>query len=145
MLDGVEKASLDADKGVRNTTDKLREIFTYQPKKKELKPIPSSYCYRTLLDIICYSEPLPGADDRLVAYQGTVLQQPPPPPKPVMPISRPQQTAGASGAAAPNVPPPDVLPKLTPVYVVAPPEVKGESTPAPVNINSPAGGDGAGS
>lgn len=53
------------------TQAKLIDYTTLHEKNTTLKPIPPSYCYRVLQDIVCYSEPLPGAESRLVAAQGT--------------------------------------------------------------------------
>lgn len=44
----------------------------FQPKE-EAPPqqVPTSYCYRTLGKVNCYSQPLPGSEaNRLIGYQG---------------------------------------------------------------------------
>lgn len=62
--------------------------LTYQQSKKWLEtpvngqgapqPVASSYCYHTLQDIVCYRQPMPGWEARLVAYQGTNAAPPAP-------------------------------------------------------------------
>jgi len=42
------------------------------------REIEQSYCYRSFHDVLCYRAPLPGAESRLVAYQGTYAEEPPP-------------------------------------------------------------------
>lgn len=58
-------------------TDHVAYWLTPMPKEVP-KPVTSSYCYHTLQDILCYRMPMPGWENRLVAYQGT--DAPPPPP-----------------------------------------------------------------
>lgn len=43
----------------------------------ELLPVPHRYCYRAQGDILCYRQPMPGWEGRLVAYQGTDAKEPP--------------------------------------------------------------------
>lgn len=47
--------------------------------KGEPLPVASSYCYRAQTDVLCYRQPMPGWEGRLVAYQGTDALPPPPP------------------------------------------------------------------
>ena len=49
-----------------------------RPEKNTQKSIASSYCYHALQDIMCYHQPMPGWENRLVAYQGTDSKSPPP-------------------------------------------------------------------
>lgn len=59
-----------------NTQDELNYLSNrvkgyFQPYKPPPPPLPiaSSYCYRTMADIVCYRDPQPGAESRLVGYQ----------------------------------------------------------------------------
>lgn len=41
------------------------------PEEESAPPPPTSYCYRTIGKVNCYSQPLPGNEaNRLVGYQG---------------------------------------------------------------------------
>ncbi len=54
------------------TWNKMRE-YAGVPRKNE-KPVEHAqarWCYRSYQDIICYGEPIPGQEGRLVAYQGS--------------------------------------------------------------------------
>lgn len=44
----------------------------FQPKPEDPPPPPpTSYCYRTIGKVNCYSQPLPGSEaNRLIGYQG---------------------------------------------------------------------------
>ncbi|HEU5048313.1 MAG TPA: hypothetical protein VFT64_10790 [Rickettsiales bacterium] len=55
------------------TWNKARSIAGFperQPKPKTSNA-QARYCYRALEDIICYGKPIPGQEDRLIAYQGS--------------------------------------------------------------------------
>jgi hypothetical protein len=70
----VAESSKKAGEHVKNNAFALRDHFkdlvTFQPKPKQKKPIEPTYCYRVMQDIMCYREPMAGAEGRLVAYQG---------------------------------------------------------------------------
>lgn len=71
---------------IYETKDQLKEwIFTPPKKKGEPLPIASRYCYKAQTDILCYRQPMPGWEGRLVAYQGTDALPPPPPVMELMP------------------------------------------------------------
>lgn len=66
------RAADEVTGGVSTTWHKLRE-YTATDGKKPATPLPTSqarYCYKSLQDIICYHKPIPGQEDRLVAWQG---------------------------------------------------------------------------
>lgn len=64
---------------VKVTADKLRTwLIAPPPAKGAPHAIASSYCYRSLQDVLCYRQPIPGWEQRLVAYQGTNAAPPPP-------------------------------------------------------------------
>lgn len=77
----VESAQTLADDlrdNVYATASKVEEWATEPAKPpKTAKDVSNSYCYRALQDILCYRQPMPGWETRLVAYQGT--NAPPPP------------------------------------------------------------------
>jgi hypothetical protein len=56
--------------GVQNAMNDVSNAL--QPKQEEpALPPPTSYCYRTLGKVNCYSQPLPGdQSNRLIGYQG---------------------------------------------------------------------------
>ncbi len=64
---------------VRHNTKKLKEWWFYDPEKdrKHARAIPVSYCYAVMQDIVCYRQPMPGWETRLVGYQGTGAEPPP--------------------------------------------------------------------
>ncbi len=52
------------DRDAQSVEDGLWYMFASHPKPKILKnPGPQLYCYETLGDRTCYTEPLPGEDD----------------------------------------------------------------------------------
>ena len=55
---------------VQTAVDNVTTAF--QPKDEPAAPPPpTSYCYRTIGKVNCYSQPLPGSEaNRLVGYQG---------------------------------------------------------------------------
>jgi len=74
--DSVHDGTVRSLNGVEDNTDtawsKTREYLWLDDKNKVKKAPEVSqprYCYRTYQDIICYGEPLVGAENRLVAYQ----------------------------------------------------------------------------
>ncbi len=55
---------------VQTAVDNVSTAF--QPREQPAaEPPPTSYCYRTIGKVNCYSQPLPGSEaNRLVGYQG---------------------------------------------------------------------------
>ena len=78
---------------IYETTYQVQEwAFTPPAKKGEPLPVANRYCYHAQTDVLCYRQPMPGWEGRLVAYQGTDAQPPPPPvmqllPKPAKDMS----------------------------------------------------------
>jgi hypothetical protein len=59
--------------------DRVREYVSVPDKPlPKAPPVKPSYCYRVMQDIICYDNPKPGAESRLVAYQGPGANPPVP-------------------------------------------------------------------
>ncbi len=62
---------------VKKTNRKVRDWWLTPLKEPQPKVVSNSYCYRVMQDILCYREPMPGWEQRLVAYQGTHAEPPP--------------------------------------------------------------------
>lgn len=60
----------EVGQSVQNAVNDVSTAF--QPKPAEpAPPPPTSYCYRTIGKVNCYSQPLPGSEaNRLIGYQG---------------------------------------------------------------------------
>jgi hypothetical protein len=63
---------------VRATSRHVKKWWFYEPEKVAVRDTPSSYCYRTNADVLCYSQPMPGWERRLIGYQGTHAAPPAP-------------------------------------------------------------------
>ena len=74
------KTGLDLMKENAMKTGEYMRKWFIMPKPdapRDDRVIASSYCYRVLQDIVCYRQPMPGWEHRLVAYQGTHAKEPP--------------------------------------------------------------------
>jgi hypothetical protein len=71
----LREGSLEIKRSVYAHRDTVKELVKpYPPPPKPgLKPVRDAYCYRVMQDIMCYHEPQPGAEARLVAYQGNEI------------------------------------------------------------------------
>ena len=67
----------DLKENYEKTSDRVKEWMTATPKPVK-QPVPASYCYVSLQDILCYRQPMPGWESRLVGYQGTDAPSPHP-------------------------------------------------------------------
>ena len=69
-LAGLLAGCAEVGQSVQNVVNEANAAF--QPKPAEPPPPPpTSYCYRTIGAVNCYSQPLPGSEaNRLVGYQG---------------------------------------------------------------------------
>jgi hypothetical protein len=67
-----------AKEGVYHGMDSVADWMRPAPPPKPPQAIAASYCYRTYQDILCYRQPMPGWEFRLVGYQGTYAKAPPP-------------------------------------------------------------------
>lgn len=70
LLAGLLGACAELGQSLQRASDDISAAF--QPKAEEpAVPPPTSYCYRTLGKVNCYSQPLPGSEaNRLVGFQG---------------------------------------------------------------------------
>lgn len=73
VAEGSKKVSENAKANYEALKVQAKEMFTYRPPQPpRSKPLPPTYCYRVMQDITCHATPQPGAEARLVAYQGSV-------------------------------------------------------------------------
>ena len=85
---------------IKKTSMKMREWWLTPLAAPEPTPVPPSYCYRVLQDIVCYRDAMPGMTHKLVGYQGDGTQPPPMAQTKALPVSRiPKLSASAAGAA----------------------------------------------
>lgn len=99
------------------TGEQLRKWWiTPLPAKPGPKAVASSYCYKVLQDILCYSQPMPGWEYRLVAYQGSGAAAPP------RPVTEPLPKRVVN----PNVLPENRVANAKPVFTSLPPAPKEE-------------------
>ncbi len=59
----------------RDTIKELAKPTPPPPRHGGLKPVREAYCYRVLQDVMCYHQPVAGAEARLVAYQGNAQEE----------------------------------------------------------------------
>jgi len=67
----------DMKANIYQTSGEVKDWFLTPPPKNERVPVASTYCYKVFQDILCYRQPMPGYEDRLIAYQGTNAEPPP--------------------------------------------------------------------
>ncbi|MDX2074339.1 MAG: hypothetical protein SFX19_08270 [Alphaproteobacteria bacterium] len=108
----------------KKTAMKLREWWLTPLPNPEPPPVPPSYCYQVLQDIVCYRDALPGMTHKLVGYQGDGTPPPPTAQTKALPVSRIQKM---NNAAAPDV----RVANAKPVFVAPPTQVK-EDKSSPV-------------
>lgn len=68
------------------------------------QPVPATYCYRAQGDVLCYGEPMPGWEHRLVGYQGTNASAPPPVVTKLLPLPSADERSTAAGRVAAAAP-----------------------------------------
>ncbi len=131
VVDTVDKINKDSKLNTILTQERLKKIFTYNPKQP-IREVPHSYCYLVMQDIMCYNQQIPGAEYRLVGWQGTGSEE--------MPLLRAltdaekedlRRRSARSDGRKPLTP-------LEPVFVGKAPESKG--TEPKVEINETAEG-----
>lgn len=99
---------------MKKTADKVEEWwFTPLPSKEPL-PVQASYCYKAQTDTLCYRQPMPGWEHRLIAYQGTNAAPPPPAVMQLMPKRTPDAAQMPENRMA----------NAQPVFVQAAPDAK---------------------
>lgn len=117
------------------TSYQIQEWAMKEPEPpKGPSPVDSRYCYQSFHDILCYRAPMPGAEHRLVSYQGTFAEPPPQPTMKLLPTHPydPSQMPERRVAVARPVfigLPPEVKPDTTPQAAPTPEEIKPENIP----------------
>ncbi len=76
--EGVSRVATDVRDDVHRSANKLKDWVLSSPEPKVKQAVPASYCYQSLQDVLCYRQPMPGWEARLVGYQGTDAPAPPP-------------------------------------------------------------------
>ena len=71
MLDTVDRSRTTLRSNYVNTSNHVSSWFAVQDRTKRITPpySPPRYCYRTDSDTLCYVNPIPGAEPRLIAEQ----------------------------------------------------------------------------
>jgi hypothetical protein len=127
VVDTIEAAQERTKIKTLLTQEKLKKMFTFNPKQP-VREVPHSYCYQVMQDIMCYNQQIPGAEYRLVGWQGTGDA-----PTPVIrPLTQTEKatlsrTPVAGGAR---------LKPLEPIFVGKLPETKGTETKVQINETS---------
>ena len=73
-----EQLATDLRDNIYNTSERIQKWVMTKPVKPQPQPVAATYCYSAYQDILCYRAPMPGWEDRLVAYQGTNAMPPAP-------------------------------------------------------------------
>lgn len=117
-----------ADQARENAYETSYQVQEWAMKKPEVKPpgvIAQRYCYHSLQDILCYRAPMPGAEQRLVAYQGTFAEPPPPAVTQLLP------THPFDSSQLPE----NRIANATPVFIGLPPDIQEEGPQSPPVID----------
>ncbi len=70
MVDESDRAAIDVKETAKAASERIKGYFTYQPKTSpQIPPVAERYCYKVLLDIVCYAEPYSPLADRLSGVQ----------------------------------------------------------------------------
>jgi hypothetical protein len=81
IADNSEKNAMRVADNVRDsikrTGERVRKWWITPLPEQKKQPVRASYCYHALQDILCYRQPMPGWEHRLVGYQGTGAAPPP--------------------------------------------------------------------
>jgi hypothetical protein len=101
--------------GVKRTAERTREWWlTPLPPKPPKHPVPPSYCYRVLQDVLCYRSPMPGWEYKLVGWQGTGAEAP------AYAVTRPLPQPSSDTSNLPT----NRVANAAPVFVAMPPDDK---------------------
>ncbi len=102
-------------------------VVTPPEGPKPPQAIANRYCYRTAQDILCYRAPMPGAETRLVAYQGTDAEEPPQSVTQLLPM-HPYDSSQQPASRVANA---------KPVFIGLAPEIKADSSQIPIPAQVP--------
>lgn len=74
VRDGVYKGTRSVEREAQLAGKKVSDYMEIKPlpsaEPPPVKAVPPIYCYRVLQDVVCYNQPLAGAESRLVGKQG---------------------------------------------------------------------------
>lgn len=101
---------------IKKTGRKLREWWLTPLPDPQPTPLATSYCYTSFQDVLCYRQPVPGWEHRLLAYQGTGAAPPPPSITKPVPLAGDDQSKLAVNRVA----------NSKPVFVTMPEDAKAE-------------------
>jgi hypothetical protein len=109
---GSEWMADKAKNDVYHTQKAVKEwAMTPPPEPGALLPTASTYCYHAQTDVLCYRQPMPGWENRLIAYQGTNAVPPPPAVMQLLPKARTQAAQTPENRVAESKPVFNELPK----------------------------------
>lgn len=75
VVEGAKTVAASGTVAADSTRSKVEELLTYRaPKPPAVPPVPPTYCYRVMQDIVCYKEPKKDARGRLVAFQASQME-----------------------------------------------------------------------
>ena len=78
-VESAKTLAEDLKTNVYETSYKIKDwAMTPPASNKDPKEVANAYCYQVLQDILCYRQPMPGWENKLVGYQGTHATTPPP-------------------------------------------------------------------
>ena len=142
---GSRTAADNVKEAVEDTKASVKRLLSYKPEDEEFTPIPYTFCYQTLTDINCYTEPLPEARGRLVGWQGrgefnikdtsrlpaktALVRQPRTESRTVSPLQRVFKEKKLEAA-------PEAV-SLEPVFIPEAPKVQGDDKVVTIKIDKP--------
>jgi len=92
----AERVANDLKANVYATKERVQKWAETPPEKPKKRSVPPSYCYQAYQDILCYRQPMPGWEGRLVGFQGTGVL----PPNPATTQPLPKRMASTSMSPA---------------------------------------------
>ena len=117
-MEAVRRTSISARDNLIETKDHIGSYFILPPyEKPQNQPVASRYCYKTLADIICYADPQPSMESRLVASQGVATSH-------ELPASTSLPPVAASGQDMKR----ERQARAQPVFVGLPPVVRSDDS-----------------
>lgn len=113
----VTNVSEDFKTNVYQASDGIKRWWHTPPYTPGKQSVATSYCYRAYQDVMCYRQPMPGWEHRLVGYQGTDANEPPAPMMQPLAEHYPGVVTTAQRAAS-----------AEPVFIGLPPEIKADAS-----------------
>lgn len=103
-------------------------------------PVPPSYCYQVLQDIVCYRDAMPGMSHKLVGYQGDNTAPPPVAQMKALPAS-PIQKMNQNAKGAGNSVAAERVATAKPVFVAIPTQPKEDKSNQTLDAAAQAGSE----